>query len=112
MAKFGTYPSGSVLGSFISITATSSGGAQTLHTAALEGRQRVRLDAWNNSTSDVVLTIQWAGTAAADEIKMTIPALGGPVSVSPDWTLLNGKAVKAYAGTTAVIGVKVELDDE
>ncbi len=106
-----TYPSGSTDGSFILVTATGSPG-QTIHTATKAGRQRIRLDAFNNSTSDVLLTIQWAGTASADEIKMLVRAQRGPYVVIPDWILLNGQSILAYAATTSVIGIYADVMEQ
>ena len=114
MASFSTYPSGSTAGAFISITTTSSPG-QTIHTRTSvdsPGRQRIRLDAFNVSGADVLLTIQWGGTTAADEIKILVPFQAGPFTVIPDWLLLNGKIIKAYAATQPAVHIYVEALDE
>jgi hypothetical protein len=86
----------------ISVTATATPGTD-IHTAHATAIDEVWLWAYNNSASDVVLTIEWG--AAAEDIVLTIPGQSGLVPVIPGIPLSDSELVEAFAGTTAVIGI-------
>jgi len=104
-----TKPLSSPYGRIFLVTGTTSGAAAQLLLAPGPAFNRVRLDAFNKSASDADLTVQWHSTLAEEELVMTIPALSGPVSVIPDWTILAGGTVKVYASVANVIGTYIEV---
>jgi hypothetical protein len=98
--------SGSTDGRLIAVAATSSPGT-TIHTAVagFTDIDEVNLYAVNTSTSDVLLSLQYGGTSAADEIDFVIPPQVGVVEIAQKLLLNNGSVVRAFAGTTNVINV-------
>ena len=98
--------SGSTDGRLIAVAATSSPGT-TVHTAVagFTDIDEVNLYAVNTSTSDVLLSLQYGGTSAADEIDFVIPPQVGVVEIAQKLLLNNGSVVRAFAGTTNVINV-------
>ena len=100
--------SGSTNGRPLNITATTSGGAQTVHTVgASVDFEEVYLWATNISASDATLFVGVGGVADEDMIVkgVTIPANSTPVPVCIGQRFKGGVVVKAWAGTTAVINV-------
>lgn len=101
--------SGSTDGKQIKVTGTSSGAAVTVHTAHASALDEVWLYADNDSTSAVLLTLEFGGTTDVDNtIKVTIPGKGtegadGLVPVIAGLILTNSLLVKAYAATGNVI---------
>jgi hypothetical protein len=100
--------SGSTDGLAVAISGTSSGAANTVHTAVAGTTAGVFDEIWiyatNISASAVKLTIEWGtATAAAGNIEMTIAGEAGLVLVIPGLILQNSKVVKAFAGTADVI---------
>lgn len=108
MATFTKTPlSGAANGLAIKVAATTSPGT-TIHTAVTgtSSWDEVWLWAYNSSTSSVLLTVQWGGTATPDnDIKLTLAGQGGLVAVVPGLILQNGLLIRAYAGTTNVVTV-------
>lgn len=103
--------SGSTQGKAIKVVATASSGT-TIHATGTSSSviDEVWLYAYNSSSSAVVLTIQFGGTATPDDdIKLTIPATSGLTLVVPGLTLTGTGAaantVRAYAGTANVITI-------
>lgn len=98
--------SGSTDGKQIKISATSSGGANTIHTAGSGTTNKDELWVWvtNNHTSAVNLTLLLGGTASPDdEINMSVPSKSGVYLVLPGFILQNSLILKAFAGTTNVL---------
>lgn len=101
--------SGSTDGKQIKVTGTSSGAAVTVHTAHASALDEIWLYADNDSTSPILLTIQFGGTTDVDNtIKVTIPGRGteGADGLTPIITgllLTNSLVVKAFAATGDVI---------
>lgn len=104
-------PSGITNGVPLNVTATSSGGAQTFHTAVsgTSSIDEIWLFACNTSSSDVTLTISLGDTSVP--VQRVIPknnALNyadGGIWVLTGVCLNNSKVLKVWAGTTAVINV-------
>lgn len=100
--------SGSTDGKQILISATTSGGANTIHTAVSGTTEfdESWIYATNNDTSNVNLTILWGGTSSpADYIQLSVPYKQGLYLIIPGLILQNGMVVKAFAGTTNVISL-------
>lgn len=98
--------SGSTNGRPISATATATPGT-AVHTAVTgtSDIDEVWLYATNTSAADVVLTVEFGGvTSPGDLIVVTVPAKSTTLVV-PGVCLQNGLAIKAFAGTTAVLNV-------
>jgi hypothetical protein len=101
---------GSTDGRGVLISGTTSGGANTVHTASATSTvfDEVWLYAQNTDTTARKLTVEWGGTGAGDTMEVTIPAESGLTLVSPG-LVLKGNAsplvVKAFAATTNVVAV-------
>ena len=95
----------------IHITATTSGAAQDLHTATDDEDyvDELVIRAANNSGADVLLSLGIGGVAAANLVETTIPFREGFVIVTDGLRLEGGATVQAWAATTAVINVKVDV---
>ncbi len=104
-----TKPISSPYGRIVLVSATTSGNAMELFLCPGPAFYRVRLDAFNKSATDALLTVQWHGTISEEELTMNIPAQIGPVSVIPDWKILEAGTVKVYADTADVIGTYIEV---
>jgi hypothetical protein len=102
--------SGSTDGRGLLISGTTSGGANTVHTASATATDydEVWLYAQNTDTTARKLTVEWGGTGAGDILEITIPAESGLTLVAPG-LVLKGNAsplvVKAFAATTAVVAI-------
>ena len=102
--------SGSTDGRGVLISGTTSGGANTVHTASSTATvfDEIWLYAQNTDTTARKLTVEWGGTGAGDQIEITIPAESGLTLVSPG-LVMKGNAtplvVKAFAATTNVVAV-------
>lgn len=101
--------SGSTQFKAIKVAATSTAGT-TIHTTGVSATivDRITLYAFNSSTADVVLTLEWgAATAPDNNLVVTIPFKSGWVLVADALPLIgNGAAglvVGAFAGTTNVV---------
>jgi hypothetical protein len=99
--------SGSTNGRMIQVTGTNSGGANTIHTAVsgTSSLDEIHLWAVNYHSADVLLTVEYGGTGAANEIDFTIPANVGLVEIVSKLLLQNSLVIKAYAATGSVINV-------
>ena len=91
----------------ILVAATASPGT-LIHTAlsSASGSEwdQVWLRATNTSGAPVVLTIQWGGTTAPNDIiQVTIPAQSGFLEVVAGHILQNARQILAYAATANVI---------
>ena len=99
--------SGSTDGRPIAVAATTSPGT-TIHTAgAVTGDNNydeLHLDAANIDTVDHVLTLEWGGTSASDQIVFKVPAQS-TVTVADGLVLQNALLVKAFADTASKINL-------
>jgi len=105
MATFSKIPlSGSTNGKGIQVAATATPGT-TIHTAVAgtTSFDELWIYAVNISGSAVKLTIEYGGTAGADNIEITIPGEQGLTLVVPGLFLNNAQVVTAFAATTNVI---------
>ena len=99
--------SGSSDGRQIKVVATSSPGT-TIHTAVAgvtEGIfDEIWLYAYNSHSADVLLTLQWGGTASPDDdVKVSIPYQQGRFLVVAGEILQNTTLLRAYATVGSVI---------
>lgn len=107
MATFSKLPlSGASNGKQIAVAATATAG--TLIHTAVSGTtdwDEITLSAVNISVTDTLLTIEYGGVTAADQIKVIVPAQGGLTLVLPGHVLQNSLVVRAFAATTNVINI-------
>lgn len=102
--------SGSTSGKQILITATSGGGAQTIHTAvASTGANtwdEIWLYAYNDNITSVKLTILWGGTTEPDNaIRITLAPQTGRTLICDGMVLQNSLIVKAYASVASEVTI-------
>ena len=97
----------SVNGQSISVTGNSNSATTLIHTAVsgTTNWDEIYVYAYNGHTADVTLTIQWGGTATADESILTLGYKKGFILVIPGFLLNNSKLVRAYAGTANVVTI-------
>lgn len=94
-------------GKAIQVTGINDAGSVLLHTAVAgtSSIDAIFLDAFNNGSTDVVLTIEIGSNAAKDLMYITIAAKSGLQRVLSGAFLNNGGTVKAYADTANVISI-------
>jgi hypothetical protein len=100
--------SGSTDGKQILITATTGGGAQTIHTAVsgTTNLDEVWIYAYNEDTADATLTILWGGTTEPDNVmRFDVPPQAGRYLCVDGALLQNSLIVKAYASIASKIVV-------
>ena len=98
-------------GTGLKISATTLGGANTVHTIPASKEDTIRILATNNDTVKRALTIVWGdATAVDDEITVTLQPKAGLVLVIPGLPLAAAKVVKAFAETTNVIVVHGDVN--
>ena len=97
----------SVSGQSISVTGSTNSTTTLIHTAVsgTTDWDEIYVYAYNGHTIDTTLTIQWGGTATADEWILTIGYKKGFVLVIPGFLLNNSKLVRAYAGVANVVTI-------
>lgn len=102
MAYSQTPFSGAANGQPVLVAATADPGT-VVHTAQAGANflDEVQLTAWNNSASDVLLTLEWGGNATANLVKVTVPA-NSYITLAPVF-LQNGLVLKAFAASANVI---------
>ena len=102
---------GSTDGRAVLISGTTSGGANTIHTASATATvfDEVWLYATNTDTTARKLTVEWGSNSSpGDLIEITIPAESGLTLVSPGLVLKGNSTaltVKAFAATTNVVTI-------
>jgi hypothetical protein len=103
--------SGSTEGKPVKVVQTASTGT-TIHATGTSSSviDEVWLYAYNGHSADVVLTVQFGGTATPDnDIKLTIPAASGLTLVVPGLVLTGtssaANTIYAYAGTANVVTI-------
>ena len=101
--------SGSTQGKAIKVAATASTGT-TIHATGTSSSiiDEVWLYAYNSSTNNITLTIQFVGTTAVDnDIKIILPSQSGLTLIVPGLILTGTGAaantVYAYASTADVV---------
>ena len=101
--------SGSTQGRAVKVVATASSGT-TIHATGTSSSiiDEVWLYAYNSSSDNILLTIQYGGTSTPDDdIKITLPSQSGLTLVVPGLILTGTGAaantIRAYAGTANVI---------
>ena len=97
--------SGGTSGADILVAATATAGT-LIHTANATALDEIWLWAQNNTTADVVLTIEFGGVSSPkDLVIQTIPTKSGLVNIIPGIPLTGSLVVRAFAGTASVISV-------
>ena len=101
--------SSSTDGKAIKIAATATAGT-AIHTAVAGTTagtyDEIWLWAFNASTANIKLTIEFGGADAPDDnIVVTVPALAGLVPIVPGLILQNEATVKAFASSPNVITI-------
>lgn len=91
-------------GSPIQITSTSSPG-NLIHTASSTEIDEVWLYLSNYHSSDVLVTVQWGGTATLNVINQMVPNNAGLFLAIPGLVLSNSNIVRCYADTANVVSV-------
>ena len=105
-------PSGSTNGRMNEINATATAG-DILHTVVTGTDDMDEIWVWavNNSTTAVLLTIEFGGVTSTDDlIRYTVPPQDGLHLVVPGIRLENGLIVRAFAATTDVITCAVNVN--
>lgn len=95
--------SASTDGKGVLVTGTSSGAADTIHTAHATAQDLLTVFAYNHHTAAVDLTICFGGTSTGELIQQTIPNKAGLLLVVDGLYLTNSLILKAFAGTGSVI---------
>lgn len=99
--------SGSTNGKAIKVAATGTPGT-TIHTAAsgVATWDEIWLWAFNTDTTVIKLTLEFGGTTSPDDtIEQSLGPEAGLVLVCPGLNLNNSLVLKAFAGTTNLIGL-------
>ena len=98
--------SGSTDGSPVHVTATTSGGAHTLHTAPTKGYDLVDVYGNNVHTGSVVISFELGGTGATHQLDVSLAQDTAPTEpLLRQVYMRNGLTLKAFADTTAVINL-------
>jgi len=101
--------SGCSNGRGIKITGTTSGGANTIHTAtSTDGViDEVWLYCYNSGSTDIALFLCLGGTTDPDDIvKVTIPFQTGDILVLSGECFNGGVVIKAYAQTANLLVIR------
>jgi hypothetical protein len=98
--------SGSTDGRGIKVVASSTPGT-TIHQAASGATlyDKIWLWAYNSDTTDRLLSLEWGGQTAPDDIKGVIVPATTTILVSPGWILRNSLNVTAFAAAANVISL-------
>lgn len=101
------FATGCPSGKLLPITGTNTATANEVHTppAGLNAVDFLYLVAHNISAAAVLLTIEWGGVTAGDQIQVTVPARGVAVPVVYGLPIQAGLPVRAFAATGNVINV-------
>ena len=92
--------SGSTQGKPIKVTSTTTGAANTVHTAVAGTTNFDLIDiyATNNSASAVDINLGWGGVTVDETLgPISIAADAGPVKIADKFPLQNGLVVAAWA---------------
>lgn len=102
--------SGSDDGRSILITSITSASATPIHTAPPSGStitDEVYLYAYNDSTSSLVLNVQWGGgTEPGDIFRTTLTSRGGRVFIVDGRLIRNGHTISAYGSAANWISIE------
>ena len=101
--------SGCSNGRGIKVTGTTSGGANTIHTATSTAGviDEVWLYCYNSGSANLVLYLCLGGTTDPDDIvKVTIPAQTGDILVLAGECFNGGVVIKAYAQTANYLVIR------
>ena len=98
-------------GTGIKLSATTLGGANTVHTVPTAKQDTIRILATNNDTVKRTMTIVWGdATAVDDEITVTLQPKAWLVLIIPGLPLGAAKVVKAYAEVTNVVVIHGDVN--
>jgi hypothetical protein len=107
MATFSKRPlSASTNGKSVLVVATGTLGT-LIHTSVsgTASFDEIWLYAQNTSSASSKLTVEYGGTAVADQIEITIPAESGLVLIVPGLFLNNSLEVRAFAGSANILSI-------
>jgi len=99
-------------GKLVATTGTATGSAVTLFTATSEVGSEwdsAYIMLHNIHSDRVLVTIEWGGTAAANQIKVLVPAYS-QYPVCPMHRLRNAQTIKIFASVANVINCTVEAE--
>jgi len=99
-------------GVLVAATGTTTGTSDDLFTATTEVSAEwdsVYIMLHNIHTDRVLVTIEWGGTAAANQIKVLVPAYS-QYPVCPMHRLRNGQTISIFASVANVINCTVEAE--
>ena len=100
--------SGSTDGQGVSIVATAATGT-VIHTSATgtgdDRHDEIFLWGVNTATAARVLTLEWGGTAAGNQIRQTLASRDGLQPLAPGLILQNARVVRGFATAANVIVV-------
>lgn len=98
-------------GTGIKLSATTLGGANTVHTVPASKEDTIRILATNNDTVKRTVTIVWGDAIAVDdEITVTLQPKAGLVLLIPGLPLGAAKVVKAYTEVTNVVVIHGDVN--
>ena len=92
--------SGCTQGKPIKVTSTTTGGANTVHTAVAGTSNIDFIDVYatNNSASSVDISLGWGGVTVDETLgPVSIAANAGPVKIADKFPLQNGLVLSAWA---------------
>lgn len=97
--------SGSTDGKMITVAATVSASATTVHQAqsGTSNFDELWIYATNINVSSVNLTLEWGAAGSTNEIKLSIPSQSGLTLIVPGLVLQNSATVTAYASVASNI---------
>lgn len=96
--------SGLVAGAPLLVTATTSGAAQTVHTADANADDEVFLYAWNTHTAAVEVTLEIDGTA--QPMVVPVPHDDGEYLLLDALRLSGSKTIEVFASVASVIKLR------
>lgn len=102
------FASGCGNGRLLAVTGTATGTAVQVHEAVrgANGVDFLTIEANNISAGAVLLTIEWAGTTAAEQIQVSIPSRAEMTVVCDRAPIQQGLTVKAFAASANVINLR------
>ena len=97
--------SGSTDGKGITVSATSSGSGNTIHTAVsgTTDFDEVWVYAYNSHTSSVTLNLEFGGTSSSQRISQPVDPSSGLYLLVPGFVVQNGAVISAYASQASKV---------
>jgi hypothetical protein len=89
----------------IIVASTNNASPTLIHTADATNIDEVWLEAFNFSSSDVVLTINWGGTNPENRITQVIPATRGSIPILKGLRCSGSLPISAHASAANAISI-------